>query len=119
MKHPEHDIQCAIVNYLRLNKVFCFAVPNGGLRNLKTAVFLKKEGATAGVSDLIILLKNKCVFVEIKTKTGRQSEEQKVFQQAVELLGFEYHIWRSLDDAIKFVRDEGLRGIISSPLNTV
>lgn len=105
MKHPEHDIQTDIVNYLRLSKIFCFAVPNGGLRNLKTAAFLKKEGATAGVSDLIILLKNEAVFVEVKTKTGRQSPEQKTFQQAVELLGFRYLIWRSLDDAIKFVRE--------------
>lgn len=103
MKHPEHDIQVGIVNYLRLKKIFCFAVPNGGLRNLKTAAFLKKEGATAGVSDLIILLPQRCLFVEVKTKTGRQSEEQKNFQQEVEKLGFEYLIWRSLDDAIKFV----------------
>lgn len=104
MNHPEHDIQVCIVNYLRLCKVFCFAVPNGGLRNIKTAAFLKKEGATAGVSDLIILTKGKCYFVEIKTKTGRQNPEQKIFQQAVELLGFEYQIWRSLADAEKFVK---------------
>lgn len=103
MKHPEHDIQVGIVNYLRLKKIFCFAVPNGGLRNLKTAAFLKKEGATAGVSDLIVLLPQRCVFVEVKTKTGRQSDEQKTFQQEVEKLGFEYLVWRSLDDAIAFV----------------
>ena len=106
MKHPEHDIQVDIINYLRLNRIFCFSVPNGGLRNIKTAAFLKKEGATAGVSDLIVLLKGECVFVEIKTKTGRQSEEQKNFQNAVELLGFSYYVWRSLDDAIKFVREQ-------------
>lgn len=106
MKHPEHNIQVDIVNFLRLQKVFCFAVPNGGLRSLTTAAFLKKEGATAGVSDLIVLLKDKCVFVEVKTKTGRQSEEQKNFQAAVELLGFSYQVWRSLDDAIRFIKEE-------------
>lgn len=110
MKHPEHDIQVGIVNYLRLKKIFCFAVPNGGLRNLKTAAFLKKEGATAGVSDLIILRKGECIFVEIKTKTGRQSPEQKVFQAAVELLGFKYLIFRNLDDAINFVKKEKENG---------
>lgn len=104
--HPEHNIQVDIVNYLRLQRVFCFAVPNGGLRNLITAAFLKKEGATAGVSDLIILLPKECIFVEVKTKTGRQSEEQKNFQRAVELLGFKYYVWRSLDDAINFVREQ-------------
>lgn len=104
MQHPEHNIQCAIVSYLRLNKVFCFSVPNGGLRSLKTGAFLKKEGATAGVSDLIILRKNECIFVEVKTKTGRQSDEQKKFQEAVELLGFKYFIWRTLDDAVSFVK---------------
>lgn len=106
MKHPEHDIQVDIVNYLRLSKIFCFSVPNGGLRSLNTAAFLKKEGATAGVSDLIVLLPKRCIFVEVKTKSGRQSDEQKNFQSAVELLGFEYLLWRSLDDAINFVREQ-------------
>ena len=106
MKHPEHDIQVGIVNYLRLNKLFCFSVPNGGLRNIKTASFLKKEGALAGVSDLIVLLKNECVFVEVKTKTGKQSPEQKSFQQTVESLGFRYEVWKSLDDAINFIGEQ-------------
>ena len=105
MKHPEHDIQTDIIQYLRLNRIFVFSVPNGGLRNLKTAAFLKKEGATAGVSDLIVLLRGEVVFVEVKTAKGRQTPEQKKFQEAVELLGFRYLLWRSLDDAIKFVRE--------------
>ena len=103
MKHPEHDIQTDIIQYLRLNRIFVFSVPNGGLRNLKTAAFLKKEGATAGVSDLIVLLRGEAIFVEVKTAKGRQTPEQKKFQEAVELLGFRYLLWRSLDDAIKFV----------------
>ena len=42
-------------------------------------------------------------FVEVKTRIGRQSAEQKSFQQEVGKLGFEYLVWRSLDDAIAFV----------------
>lgn len=94
-----------IVQYLKLNRVFCFSVPNGGKRNAITGSFLKKEGQLAGVSDLIILLPKRCVFVEIKTSKGKQQDTQKVFEKQVKELGFEYLIWRSLDDAINFLRE--------------
>lgn len=55
-------------------------------------------GLMGGVSDLIVLFPNKCIFVECKTKIGKQSDKQKDFQQIVEALGFEYWLVRSLED---------------------
>lgn len=107
MKHNEHLIQKSIIEYLRMNRIEVFAVPNGGRRDAVTGAMLKAEGATAGVSDLIILLPNKPVFVEVKTKTGRQSDNQKDFQNRVEKLGFEYYIWRSVEDAVKWNNERG------------
>lgn len=107
MKHDEHLIQKSIVDFLRLNRIEVFAVPNGGRRDAVTGAMLKAEGATAGVSDLIILLPKKPVFVEVKTKNGRQSENQIEFQKRVERLGFEYYIWRSVDDAVKWKNERG------------
>ena len=108
MKHDEHLIQKSIVDFLRLNRIEVFAIPNGGRRDAVTGAMLKAEGVTEGVSDLIILLPNgKTVFVEVKTKKGKQSESQIEFQKRVEKLGFEYFVWRSVEDAVKWNNERG------------
>lgn len=108
MFHEESKIQREVVKYLRFELRVCngliFSVPNGGKRNLIEAKIQVSEGTLHGVSDLIILLpKAKSIFVEMKTLKGEQSLYQKEFQENVEKLGFEYLIWRSIDDAIKWV----------------
>ena len=104
MRQEEHNIQVAIVQYLRLRGFEVFAIPNGGRRDAVTGAKLKAEGVSAGVADLIILLPiGNVLFVEVKTEKGRQSPEQKAFQERVEKLGFNYVIWRSVEDAEKFI----------------
>jgi len=106
MRTEEHAIQCAICKELDKANILYFAVPNGGKRPPKTASFLKAEGVLAGVSDLVILLPNaKAVFVEVKTAKNGQQDTQKTFQSNVEKLGFKYIIWRSVDDAINFIKE--------------
>lgn len=109
MKHLESKIQKTVVQYLRLELRhiggIVYAVPNGDKRDEIVAARLKQEGVLAGVADLHILLPGgKIVFVEMKTKKGVQSQNQKIFQSTVEELGFEYLIWRSIDDAISWVK---------------
>ena len=48
---------------------------------------MQKEGAISGVSDLILAVPNKdysALFIEMKIKPNKQSQNQKKFQQAVE-----------------------------------
>lgn len=102
----ENRLQSEIVTWYNNN--FClkhhnprhsiFSVPNGGTRNIREAMTLKATGMKAGVSDLIILIPNKVIFVELKTDTGKQSEVQKDFQNVVENLKLEYYLIRSLDE---------------------
>lgn len=62
-----------------------------------------------GESDLTLFCRGgRTVFIEVKTPTGRQSKKQKKFQAAVERLGFEYIIMRSVEDAKRFIE----KGII-------
>ena len=104
MRQEDHNIQGAIVQYLRLRGFEVFAIPNGGRRDAVTGAKLKAEGVSAGAADLIILLPiGNVLFVEVKTAKGRQSPEQKAFQERVESLGFNYVIWRSVEDAEKFI----------------
>ena len=105
MRLEEHNIQVGIVQYLRLRGFEVFAIPNGERRDAVTGAKLKAEGVTAGAADLIILLPiGNTLFVEVKTAKGRQSPAQKAFQERVESLGFNYVIWRSIDDVAKFIK---------------
>ena len=107
MKSPEHNLQVAIIQYLRFNHVFCFAIPNGGRRDAATGAMLKKEGVLAGVADLEIIMPNRVIFVELKNgKAGRQSGEQKWFEREVKCRGIEYYVWRSMDDCVSFVNSD-------------
>jgi len=76
-----------------------FSIPNGGTRNIMEAMTLKATGLLKGASDLVVILPNgKLIFVELKQPKGVQSPEQKDFENRVILLGFEYHIIKSLDE---------------------
>lgn len=67
----ERQEQICFIKYLEILKkqgkiITYFAVPNGGGRNVREAVNLKKEGVRAGVSDLCIILASNVVFIEMK-----------------------------------------------------
>lgn len=109
----EHDLQKQIIAYLRLRKFLCFETDvMDGLKffspkDSRRFAFIKHHndmGYIKGQPDLIILLPiGNVLFVEVKTSKGRQSPEQKAFQERVESLGFNYVIWRSVEDAEKFI----------------
>jgi len=52
-----------------------------------------------GGADLIGCFRGRFLAVEIKTPTGRQSPEQRAFQQLIESKGGIYVILRSVEDA--------------------
>lgn len=54
-----------------------------------------------GMADLTLFSQGgKTIFVEVKTPTGKLSEQQKRFKNAVERLGFEYIVMRSKEEAV-------------------
>jgi len=67
------------------------------------------KNPTPGISDLIVLPKDKpVIFAELKTKTN-QSDDQKNFQKMCEDMKHNYVIWRSIDDAIVCLEEIGMR----------
>lgn len=57
-----------------------YAIPNGGLRHIGTAMKLKCEGVKAGVPDLHLPIPRgvyTSLFIEMKAPGGRVSAEQK------------------------------------------
>lgn len=108
----EHKIQCVCVRWFRLKypklRNILFAIPNGGRRDAVTGAKLKEEGATSGVSDLILLKSNRfygALAIEMKKPGGYQSPAQKEWQKEVEAMGNKYVVCRSLDEFMKVVTD--------------
>lgn len=108
----EHRIQVSCVRWFRLKypklKHILFAVPNGGIRDIVTGSKLKDEGATRGVSDLILLKSNRFyggLAIEMKKPGGHQSQAQKEWQMECESAGNKYVICHSLDEFMKVITD--------------
>jgi hypothetical protein len=99
----EDKIQQEIImyyrNYYQRLYVNCliFSIPNGGLRDKRTAMLMKSTGLLSGASDLIVIHFGAVMFVELKTDTGIQSDEQKAFQLRVNQCGYPYYLCRSLE----------------------
>jgi hypothetical protein len=78
------------------NRCLIFSVPNDSINAIETKRKIN-TGLLKGASDLIVVLPNKILFIEIKTEKGVQSENQKDFQNRIEILGFQYYLVRSLE----------------------
>lgn len=73
-----------------------FSVPNES-ENGWEAQKKVNTGLMRGASDCIVLLPGIALFIECKTETGTQSEAQKSFESRVHELGFNYHLFRNLE----------------------
>ncbi len=100
MGKEETEIQNAIrvklseIGFVRRNNVGKFYTPDG--RPITIGI--------PGEADLTLFQNGgKTVFIEVKTDAGRQSKIQRKFQAAVERLGYEYIIMRSVDDARRYI----------------
>ena len=90
-------------------------VPNGEHRDPRTAAKLKAMGVLPGSADLefhwaeIDVGKHRrMLHLELKVPGRKMSEAQAAFALAMKLLGDEYHLARTIDEAIKILGERGL-----------
>ena len=111
----EHDEQVKVINwcfdmtreYPELDLIF--AIPNGamlggGRIGAIRANSLKAEGMRPGVADLFLPSphgKWHGMFIEMKTKIGKLSENQKEFIAGVEAQGYYTAVCYGADEAIE------------------
>ena len=91
-------------------------VPNGEHRDPRTAAKLKAMGVLPGSADLEFFYRNAAgtpclLFLELKLPGRKCSEAQMGFALAMKLLGAEYEVACSIDEAIGIL---GKRGLIRS-----
>jgi hypothetical protein len=108
IKWSEDDLQMAIAQYLRRAGI-CFAADqNAGRRSLRDGARRKAMGMTAGEPDIRLYLPGgRCVFIELKAKTGSVSPEQKARHEELRAMGFVVHVIKSStpEDAIEKLID--------------
>ena len=111
MTRLEKDIKRTIEEYLSIRmaqgKLIFFRLNNGDIiiQDEKTRRF--KGCGITGASDFLVITApdwgNDINFIECKSDTGKQSADQKAFQEMVEKLGCEYILARTLEDVSEII----------------
>lgn len=104
-KNEESQLQIECVNWYRhefpRQANLLFSIPNGGLRNIRTARTMKAEGTRAGVSDLFFMKshpKYAGLWIEMKSEKGVLSAEQREFHHDAIANGYAVAVCRSIDE---------------------
>jgi len=63
-------------------------------------------GVRNGVSDLVVVLSNRVLFIEMKDGNNDQSESQIDFENVATKLNHQYHIIRSLEQFKNLIQNE-------------
>jgi predicted RNA-binding protein YlxR (DUF448 family) len=67
----------------------------------------KAMGVVSGVADMCYLKpEGRTCWIEWKTDTGKQSEEQKRFEKICRSLGHEYHIVRNEEEFLNIINHD-------------
>lgn len=108
MKRKESELQASCVEWFRFTypqyKMLLFSIPNGGKRNIITAMRLKREGAVSGVPDLFLsIARNEYhgMYIEMKTEKNKLTENQDKFFQAAIKHNYKCQVITSLDQFIR------------------
>lgn len=104
----EHGNQAALFCWAALNVgkypslKFMFAIPNGGLRDVRVAASLKAEGVKAGVPDIFlpcpIQTRSGC-FIEMKIGRNKPTLEQNEYRIFLQSYGYYWECCYSWEGA--------------------
>ena len=107
----ESKIQSVIIDYLeileRQGKIFFHRVNNIPPVNKKengSIIFRKlPRGVKRGFPDILVIRKGKCIGIEVKAPSGRQSEHQKAIEKQFKKNEAEYYVVRSVEEVKKIL----------------
>lgn len=104
-KKTEHNIQKSVVRWFKREypNYLIFSTNNEACYTRKT--YFTEAGMLTGVSDLVVVLPSKIIFVELKTTKGVQSKKQKDFETKIKYLNFDYYIIRSLEEFQELIKN--------------
>lgn len=107
----ECEIQKECINYFRENiddnNAIIFSVPNEACYRRKP--YFEGLGMLKGVSDTIIITRDKILFIEFKKPKEYQKPEQKYFEKIVTGMGYNYYIVHSLEEFKNIIDKEDIQ----------
>jgi hypothetical protein len=107
----EFELHCAVADTLRkcgTKGWLWLHIPNGGWRTKVEAAKFARMGVRAGVLDLLLIdPAAKYYWLELKTKSGRLTEEQLAFCEALNRLQAPYLVAYGYDAAIAWLKEIG------------
>ena len=109
MKHlskSEQQIQQFCVawfnaRYPKLRGLLCYNLNNS--KNKISGAINQGLGLVKGRADLVFYYCSHAYMIELKTERGRQTPEQKAWQELVTAYGFEYHVIRSEEEFMQLI----------------
>ena len=108
MNNREHQEQCALFNWAKLNEnatpelALLYANPMGGKRPIQTAIKMKKEGAKAGVPDITLPVpvgKYHGLYIEMKWGRNKPTENQQWWLDRLAEQGYAVLVCYGFEDA--------------------
>jgi hypothetical protein len=106
MRYLESNTQIQVVNYMR--KIHSEVLFSGGFAGekmtLMRAIRRKRMGYQSGTPDVIIFEPRgiyHALMIELKSKTGSLSENQKAFKEMAEARGYKYIVIRDVQQGIE------------------
>ena len=114
MKHIEDAAQAEVIRWARMRQAtapeleLLYHIPNGGSRGLLEAVRLKRQGVKPGIPDLHLPIARGGyigLWIEMKTATGRLSEDQRRIIAMLCAEGHRVEVCRSAADAVEVLED--------------
>lgn len=103
LKETEHQIQSAIMDYLKAKKIFHWRNNSGAmLKTYKDKTFMVRFGAV-GSPDIFVLKNGKLYGIEVKSATGKMRPEQILFGAMIEENGGIFFVARSVDEVAKYL----------------
>ena len=130
MIYREDTVQIQIANYLR-QMGYLFTATNGGVyvKSVAMRTRLKRMGYLKGCPDMIVWIPGGTLCIEVKRPTvmnysiksqrniiadagGRQSEDQKAFENNVKKIGGHHYIIASdLGQVVEYIRYKKIKPI--------
>ena len=111
-RHDEEQLQVACVRWFRLQypklSALFYHIPNEGKRTIQAGARAKAAGIVSGAPDLKLDVARhgySTMDIELKTKTGKQSPNQKEWQNVAESNGHLYVVCRSLEEVMAKVNE--------------
>lgn len=115
MNHEESKLQQQCVAWFRAQypqyAMLLTHPANEGNGNRVSGAIHKAEGTVAGVPDLLLFMPSFTLLgrynglgIEMKTMRGRQTQQQKDFQEMIEAAGYKYVVVRRLEEFVIVIR---------------